>query len=510
MKMKYILLSLLLGATSLANAQKISPISKAMLNAYTEILKENPKDYTTLFQRAAQYHSLSLYDQALADVVKAIDYTPDKDHDMLNQEYSLLADICIELKQYDNALKAVEQALLQNPESYANLYKKGNICLYLNKPDDAYRAFSAMQRYKSRSHEAFFGMAKASIMMGQTKEAEGLMKEAEQADPSNYITYCRLGDLCMDMKDYDKAAVNYLAAFGIADDTSRPVASLYTLSEIDYPAVSNALDYAISKSKNTLPLYFLKGNLAYTSGNFPAAYESFKAVLANPEGKESSVYTQMAQTCFALDHMAEASTNASIANQKGDLADALLVMANVDLVQDNPSAAMVNAAKALKINPGLADASVTLALANVAQGNTKGAIDALNEAVIIDPLNAYPLMARAWIHANKLNDQKAAVADYTRVAHMEASNPRRLMMKALAQALSGKKIDADATMDKALAEYGHLKEMHYEAAVYYAQTGDLEKARSERDKAVGMGYSNAYNLTRNNQMNLSLAPLRHL
>lgn len=510
MKVKYILLSLLLGAASLANAQKISPISQAMLNAYSEMLKENPKDYTTLYQRAAQYHSLSLYDQALTDVVKAIDYTPDKDHDMLDREYSLLADVCIELKQYENALKAVDQALMQNPESYANLYKKGNICLYLNKPEDAYRAFSAMQRFKSRSQEAYFGMAKADIMMGKTKEAEDLMKEAEQADPSNYITYCRLGDLCMDMKDYDKAAVNYLAAFGIADDTSRPVSSLYNLSEIDYPAVGNAIDYAISKTKNPLSLHFLKGNLAYTSGNYNAAYDSFKSVLASADGKESSVYALMAQTCFALDHMAEASTNASLANQSGDRGDALLVMANVDLAQGNPAGAMVNAAKALKVNPGLAEASVALALADVALDDTKGAMNALNEAIIVDPLNAYPLMARAWINANKLKNEKAAVADYTRVAHLEASAPRQLMMKALAQALSGKKIDADATIEKALADFGHMKEMHYEAAVYYAQTGDLTKARQERDKAVGMGYSNTYNLTRNNQLNLSLAPLRHL
>ena len=49
-----------------------------MLRGYQEILNENPKDYTTLYQRATQYYNLSMYDEALVDIIKALDYTPEK------------------------------------------------------------------------------------------------------------------------------------------------------------------------------------------------------------------------------------------------------------------------------------------------------------------------------------------------------------------------------------------------------------------------------------------------
>ncbi|MDE5772831.1 MAG: hypothetical protein K2H86_00050, partial [Muribaculaceae bacterium] len=164
MNIKYSLICLALAASIGVSAQQINPITKAMLNGYDEILKENPKDYQTLYERAAQLYRLSFYDQALNDVTKAIEYTPAKEKVYKVQELSLLTDIAIEMHNYDVALRAVNEALEIDPDSYANIYKKGNVCLLLNKPEDAYRAFSSMQRLKTRSQEAYFGMAQACIM----------------------------------------------------------------------------------------------------------------------------------------------------------------------------------------------------------------------------------------------------------------------------------------------------------------------------------------------------------
>lgn len=508
MRKLFILPALLfaLGCAS-ASAQTISPIARAMLDGYTEILKEDPKDYVTLYQRGAQYYALSMYDNALNDIVKAIDYTPVKEQQTLAQEYSLLADICIELKQYPQALKAVDQALLLGPDSYVNLYKKGNICLYLKQPQDAYRAFSSMQRLKSRSQEAYFGMAKANAMMGKKAETEELMKEAEAADPSNYITYCRLGDLCMDINDHDKAAVNYLAAFGLADDTSRPVASLFALAERDYAPVANAIDYAISKTAKPAALYFLKGNLGYAAGAYRTAYDAFKALLEIPDGREASVYAQMARTCLALNQLTEADSNVSIALSNDPSADLLALRAQINLAQGNAPFAIDNASKALRMNGDNMEALIAMGEALASTDKAKEALDYLNQAVMIDPSDSRPLMLRAWIQKERLGDERAALGDYQRVASMPAEKPSAIMHKALAQSLSGKQIDADATMKAALAD-DPTKEMLYYAAVYYAQTGRPQEAANLRDRAVAAGYQNVYNLSVNNIANLSLAPIR--
>ena len=55
MKIKHIFAISALAVASVAAAQQINPITKAVLDGYDLTLKENPKDYETLYQRAAQY-----------------------------------------------------------------------------------------------------------------------------------------------------------------------------------------------------------------------------------------------------------------------------------------------------------------------------------------------------------------------------------------------------------------------------------------------------------------------
>ena len=128
-----------------ASAQQINPITRAMLEGYTELLRENPKDYQTLYERAAQYYRLSQYDRALDDLAKGLEYAPVKDAAYRVQAFSLMADAAMEMKNYDLALRSVDSALALEPDNYANIYKKGNICLLLDRPEEAYKAFASTQ-----------------------------------------------------------------------------------------------------------------------------------------------------------------------------------------------------------------------------------------------------------------------------------------------------------------------------------------------------------------------------
>ena len=111
-------------------------VQRRSTDAYVPIRQVvmNPKDYTTLYQRATQYYNLSMYDEALVDIIKALDYTPEKEKELRIDEYSMLTDIYIQTKEYDKALSAVNNALALSPKDYALLYKKGNVALYLNRP----------------------------------------------------------------------------------------------------------------------------------------------------------------------------------------------------------------------------------------------------------------------------------------------------------------------------------------------------------------------------------------
>lgn len=512
MKSRILILSLLFISVA-AQAQQLSPITKAVLNGYQAILNENPKDYNTLYQRATQYYTLSMYDEALVDIIKAIEYTPAKEKSMRVEEYSMLADIYTQDKDYEKALEAVNNAIALSDADYALLYKKGNICLYLDRPGEAYGAYSQMQRLKSRSQEAYFGMARADIKMGKTDEARELISQAEKADPNSYLTFCRIGELYEEMGEDENAAANYLSGFSLADaKSSRPLESLISLASRNYPAVEAALQYAISRTQNTASLYFLQASIAFNSGNFRQAYDGFAHLLESKEGQLGSVYATMARTCMALDKISEATTNADMAVIKDNNVNSQLVKAEVELAAGNPSASLLAATRASRMDPNNTKAQYYAALANIALKDYDAALELLNEEVMTDPTDIEGRLVRAYLNFEFLSNAQEANTEYTRIANSyDAENFKQICLKALAQYLSGKKLDADETVKRAIKDKENLtKDDYYYAAIYFSQSGDLIRGKEMIERAVALGYQNEYNLYKNNTANININPIRDL
>lgn len=509
MKLRNIAICAALSTAACLSAQQIDPITKAVLDGYEVTLKENPGDYETLYQRAAQYYTLSMYDNALADISRAISATPAKESALRVSEFSLLADIQTQLKEYQKALEAIDEALKINPSSYPDLYRKGNILLHLKDGEGAYRTFAAMQRLKSRSQEAFFGMAKACLLQGKQQEASALIEQARAADPSSAITYCRLGDLYAEMGDPQQAAANYLSAFGLDNSSGRPLQSLITLGEKDYTAVADAIDYALSRSDNKIPLYFLKANIARITGNYAPAAEAFGQLLSIPAGQAPSVYASLGETCLALNQLDKAQANIDAACQADPSADNMLLKARIELAAGKPSSALLDARKARQANPADMEAPTVIALSQIALKDYNDAIATLSDAIISDATDALPLLLRGYVQANCKQNPKAAAADWQRASNTPAESFPQLTYQAIAKSLAGKRIDADLIISDALKTH-QSKDDYFWAAVYYAQTGNLEEARRCRDKAVQLGYANQYRLNADMTPGINLQPIRHL
>lgn len=503
-----------LCASSLfCSAQQINPITKAMLNGYSELLKENPKDYQTLYERAAQYYSLSRYEDAHADLVKALEYTPAKEKDLRESELSLMADVAVEMKNYDLALKSVQEALSLAPGNYAYTYKMGNILLYLDRPEDAYKVFSSMQSMKSRSQEAYIGMAKACIAMKNFSEAEDLMKEAENADPTNYLTYCRLGDLYADMDQPENAATNYLLGFTMSNDSQRPLESLIALAGNNYNAVATALDFAAEKAENRIPILFLKGNIACQSGNYSQADAALTQLLSYQDAKIPGVYARLAESKIGENDLVGAGQAIDNAITLGADADIYALKSLIRLGSGDAAGAIDYASKALALDPNNTDALLAKAQGEIAANKSDAALSTLNEAVMVAPDNLQALLLRAYTNQEVAKNGKAAIADFNRIiANVNAEENIAfpdVTIKALAQAKSGKKMDADSTVEEAL-KTNKSKDDLYWASVYYAQTGSLEKANELLQKAIYDGYQNQFNLNTVNTPWMNVGPIRHL
>ena len=86
-------------------------------------------------------------------------------------------------------------------------------------------------------------------------------------------------------------------------------------------------------------------------------------------------------------------------------------------------------------------------------------------------------------------------------------NPRSL--KGFALLFLGDKEAGDRWMNNILrtvVDFDGL--IHYYAACYYCQSGDLDKAMECAQKALTLGYANYHNWTENNDGRITVAPLR--
>ena len=492
-------------------AQQINPMTEAVLRDYADILAENPKDYLTLYDRASLYYEIGEYARALSDIDMALEYTPETETDYRIAEYSLQADILTVQKKYSEALDAVKKALALNPVSAPELYKSGNLNLLLNKPEDALSAFQALQRENPRSQEAFYGMAKAYAMMGNVQDAERMIEEIGNLGKQSFVTYCRIGDLYSDMGNIAEATTNYAIAFTMEEKNSRPVESLKLLAHKYPDQVMQALDNTIASNQDNLLLNYLKAMLAFDGGMYAQAERACKDLAGSMEEESAAVYRMMAMAQLAQNNMAEANQSIAVAEKLApDDAGVFLDKAEI-LMSQNPEQAFLAAKSALGNNRHDEAAMLTAAKAAILAKNYDEAKNLLGEIILTNPSNAEALLIRGYLLSEFMDDGKSGVSDFTRAGNI-TQNPtvKDMVYAAMGKSFTNKKLDADGLINDAISKAGKDKDALYLIAVYYAQTGNLEKAKEYVDRAMLNGYSNMYNLKANPQPLLNLAPIRHL
>lgn len=492
------------------HAQQINPMTEAVLRDYAEILAENPKDYYTLYDRASQYITLGDYDRALSDIDMALEYTPESDKDYRIAEYSLKCDVLTLKKEYAQALQALQSALAINPTSQPELYKAGNLNLMLGNSEDALKAFQALQRENPRSQEAFYGMAKAYAMAGNTREAENLIKEVEQLGKQSFLTYCRIGDLYADMGNVKDAVTNYAIAYSMEDNSSRPVESLKTLSRKSPEAVMETLNSLIQANPDNITTSYLKAIVAFDGGNYKEAEQACKTLAQGLEEDSPAVYRMMAVSQLAQNKTADALESINTAERLAPSNTGILMDKAMILMSGNPEEAYNTASKALTLEPENEVALMTAAKTAIAAGKYEEAKNYLNNVVLSNPSNAEALLLRGYVNTENLNDAKSGVTDYTRAGNIHPETNRDRVLAALGKAKINKKLDADGMINEAIGKAGNNKDDLYMIAIYFAQTGNLEKAKEFADKAMINGYGNIYNLQQNKEPLFNLQPIRHL
>lgn len=510
-KVKYMKVNaLLIGMAMMAftaGAQQTNPMAEAVIKQYSEILAENPKDYITLVDRATEYFNLGNYDRALSDVEMALEYTPEKESAYKEAEYNLMADIYMAKKNYDKALQAVDAWLKINPSSQNGLYKLGNLNLLMNNPSAAYTAFDRLQRLSPRSQEAFYGMAKANVMMNKYQESEDLIKEIESLGKGSFLTYCRIGDLYADMNKTSQATGNYLVAYMMNQNAQRPLESLKFLSKKDKAGVLNSIDGYITANPDNVGYLYIKALIGEENKDYLVTEEACNEILNKVDEEAPAIYRMLAMAQKALNKPKDAATNIKFAENFAPNNQYVLVDKADILLASDPKGALEAAEKALSLEPNMELGLMIGAKAAILVGDKDKGLEYLNDIILTNPANAEALLLRGFLNETIGGNKKASEQDYTRAGNIKTDNMEDEAWVALGKFKAGKKLDSDGIINDLISKVGNNEDILYNIAVYFAQTGNTEKAKEYRDKASNAGYSNVYNLNANREPLFNLSPL---
>ncbi|MDX1910507.1 MAG: tetratricopeptide repeat protein [Saprospiraceae bacterium] len=161
------------------------------LGRLTELLKDSPNNDTLLYMRALTYYKLDAFDEALADLEKAI-----RQDSMQPVYYHLLADVLIDYARPNDSRRAIEVLKLASqrfPDRIPTLLKLSEFQLIVRKHGDALATLDKVLQRDPQNAEAFYMAGRVALDKGDTTNATASLQKSVRIDPENADAWYFLG-----------------------------------------------------------------------------------------------------------------------------------------------------------------------------------------------------------------------------------------------------------------------------------------------------------------------------
>lgn len=285
----------------------------ATLNA---LLAQHPNDDSLLYRRAGVYYKLEGYDEALADVAKAL--AIDSSHAAY---YDLMADVLLDYARPNDskhAIEVLEKAAAKFPDNLHTLLKLSEFYLIVRQHSQALATIDKVLRRDPQNPEGFFMTGRVALDMGDTTRAIKALEKASQLDASNADAWMFLGKIMTNRND--------------------PVAIQY-------------FDNALRLDSTNLEAREFKGVLYKRRGEFDKAFAVYRDIIArNPD--YANAYFDMGVIYLELDSLQKAYDNFNIAVQVDQLfVKAYYYRGQTSELQGNTDAAKQDYLQASQMSP---------------------------------------------------------------------------------------------------------------------------------------------------------------
>jgi tetratricopeptide (TPR) repeat protein len=265
------------------NEKKQVPLAQQQLNQdpqltkLTQMLAEDPKNDTLLYLRAALYHQLDGFDEALNDLSAAIQLDS-----MQPAYYHLLADVLIDYGRPNDSKRALEvlkMAKNKFPGRIGTLLKLSEFQLIVRQHNDALTTLNEILQKDPENAEAFYMSGRVALDKGDTTNAVGALRKAVKIDATNTDAWMFLGKIFSNKKN--------------------PLAIQY-------------FDNALRMDSTNLEAREFKAVYYKRVGEFAKAFDVYTEIIArNPD--YSNAYFDMAMMYLELDSFPQARNNFDLA-----------------------------------------------------------------------------------------------------------------------------------------------------------------------------------------------------
>ena len=504
----------MVAAVLSSSAQKRTidhPVTKAVLDAYSQILKEDPKDYETYFHRAGQYYAHDEYILALADVDEALKYVPVSDKDLRFQLMELRANIYLQTGKPQLALADLTEALALDPTSYATIYLKANTDYQLGNYPEAKAGYQRMIGLVPRSADAYLGLARVAVEESNIGLANDYLEQSVAINPNNVDAYLRRAAVRRAMGNDNGAVDDLLLAMSIDSTNPKAVDALVSYADTNYPAVVTGLTSAISQAPKNALYWYLRAQIAQAHGHYVPAIADYRKIIDDQLYNYRGIYASIAECQYYMGDYAAALDNLDYALASiHDNASYYVLRSRILRALKRPDEAAEAAAKVGYIDHNSIEGHLMMAQCYADKGDYKTASEVLGEASMIVPDNPLMNITRAYILQNKLNQPVAANNFLQQVIASESfADDNVKSLRGFAMLAAGDKTGAMAWIDNILSgNKDHDGLANYYGACLYSAMGDYDKALQCAEASLKLGYANYYNWMFNEDEPINVRPLR--
>jgi tetratricopeptide (TPR) repeat protein/S1-C subfamily serine protease len=418
------------------------------------------------------------------DALKAIDIaillqksstkeTQQDDLTLLNEKAVILND----KKEYQAAIAIYDESIRAYPEAYA-YYNRGTTKSTLGNKQGAIVDFDRAIELNPKLTQAYFNRGAAKSELRNNQGAIIDYDRAIELNPKYAEAYYNRGTARSELGDKQRAIIDYDRAIALNPKLTQAYSNRAIAKSALGTNQGAMVDYdrAIALNPNFAQAYYDRGNAKYGIGDKQGAIIDFnRAIELNPQYPEAYYNRGIATSGLGNNQGAMVDFDRAIALNP-NFAQAYYSRGNAKYKLVNNQGAIADYDRAIELNPQYPEAYMSRGVAKSALGNNQGAIVDYDRATELNPQYPEAYMNRGAAKSALRNTQ-GAIVDYDRAIEL---NPKYT----LAYFNRGAAKSALRNNQGAVVDYDRVIELNSKFAIAYMNRGVAKSALGNNQGAI--------------------------